>query len=374
VTHGKDKQLVLIAGGGTGGHIYPALAIADALVTSGFDKDQIHFMGSKRALEARVVPEAGYRITLLPGRGIKRSLAIDNAVAVAGLCVALVRALIWVRRHKPSAVVSVGGYAAAPAAISAALLGVPLIVAEANAIPGAVHRLVARRAAACAIAFPGTDLPRAVVTGNPVRPELIGLDRSQPAQLQAREALGIDPHRFLVASFGGSLGARSINRAISELVELSVDRHDLAIYHVVGRRDWQDAALRGSVPAGSALTYRAVEYENHMELLYSAADVVICRSGATTTAELAAVGVASILIPFPGASEDHQTENAKALSAAGAATVISDAACNGKSLAAAIEPLISHKSSTAKMAAAATTLAVPDAADRVAKLVVEHGR
>lgn len=178
----------LIAGGGTGGHINPALAIADALAARGHAKEAIRFAGSRRGLEARLVPEAGYEITLLPGRGISRELSRESIGAVCGLIVAFFKAIFLVHRLKPRVIVSVGGYASAPVALAAVLLRAPLVLAESNAVPGAANRLVGRMAKASAVALEGTSLPRAVVTGNPVRPEIAYLDRSAEARQAAKRA------------------------------------------------------------------------------------------------------------------------------------------------------------------------------------------
>ena len=358
--------MIFIAGGGTGGHVYPALAIADALVASGRAKSSIHFVGSARALEASVVPEAGYSITLLAGRGIKRRLALSNITAIAGLFAAFVRALALVARRRPEAVVSVGGYAAAPAAFAAVALRVPLIVAESNAVPGAVNRIVAKRAAACAVAWPGTPLPNAVITGNPVRPDIV---ESRLSRDIARAMLGVPTDRLLIASFGGSLGATAINNAMVALAEHWRDRDDLSLYHVVGKRDW---AKHKTFEA--KLFYKAVEYEENMVALYAAADLLICRSGATTSAEIAVAGVPSILVPFPNATGDHQTANARAFEKAGAAIVLPDKDCDGEHLALLVGPILVDPARRAAMSAAARSLAVPDAAARVAKLVNQHAR
>lgn len=358
---------VVIAGGGTGGHVYPALAVADALVAAGRPRELVTFVGSKRALEAEVVPAAGYRIALLPGRGIKRRMSVDNVGAVAGLAAALVRALVGMVRERPAAVLSVGGYASAPAAVAAAVLRVPLVVAESNAVPGAANRLVARAATACAVAWPGTPLPRATVTGNPVRPEIVAVERSADARRRAKAALGLPEDRALVVAFGGSLGARTINGAVADLVRRWRSRADLSVLHVVGRRDWDVPGLRGE--AGGDLVYEAVAYEDRMALVYEAADLVVCRSGATTSAEVAAAGAPAVLVPLPGAPGDHQTANARALVDAGAAVLVPDRECDGARLVAVVGELLADEARLASMGAAARSVAVPDAAARVAALV-----
>lgn len=362
---------VVIAGGGTGGHVYPAIAIADALVDTGCDRSALHFIGSKRALEATVVPGRGYTITLLPGRGIARKLTRANVRATAGLLLALVEAFMLLVRRRPRVVVSVGGYAAAPAAFSAILLRIPLVLAESNAVPGAVHRIAGRFSRANAVAWPGTKLPHPVVTGNPVRSDLVEVDRGEPSRLAARDRLGLPRSRVVIASFGGSLGSGTINRSMRELAELWRDRDDIALYHVVGKRDWRDVSKRADVDEKARLFYKCVPYEDDMPSFYAAADIVVSRSGATTSSEIAAVGVPSVLVPLPNAPGDHQSANARALEEAGASVVIPDSACNGPALAAVLEQLISDPSRLERMGDAAKAFARPDAAVQVARLVVD---
>jgi len=301
-------------------------------------------------------------------------LTLGNISAVSGLMVGLARSFVLLLRLRPRIVVSVGGYAAAPAAFAAVVLRVPIVVAEANAVPGAVNRLVARVAKASAVALPGTALPRAVVTGNPVRPAIAALDRSPLARAEARRVLGLPEGRLIVGAFGGSLGATTINRSVFELAERWRDRHDVAIHHAIGRRDWADASLRPLDVEGSPLYYRAVEYEDRMDALLAASDVVISRAGATTVAELAAVGLPSVLVPFPGATADHQTANAKTLEAGGAAVAIADSACDGAMLSNVLSPLLAQPQLLQSMATAAQGFAQADAADSVAALIEEHAR
>lgn len=346
----------------------PALAIADALVERGREKTSIRFVGSRRGLEARLVPEAGYEITLLPGRGIVRRLSLANVGAIAGLLAALVQAFVLLLKSRPSVVVSVGGYAAAPAAIAAVVLRIPLVLAESNAVPGAVNRLVARFARASAVSLPGTDLPRATVTGNPVRREIAFLDRSPEKVRSARSALGLPQDRVVLGAFGGSLGSGTINQAVSQLVERWRSRNDVAVLHIVGRRDWPDFAGR-SEPPDSPLTYSAIEYENRMDLFFTAVDIVVCRAGSTTVAEVAAAGMPAVFVPLPGAPGDHQTANARTLELAGAAILVPDRDCDGARLEDVLNPLVKNLDVLQKMSVAARSFAVPDSASRVAELV-----
>ncbi|HUJ65121.1 MAG TPA: glycosyltransferase, partial [Acidimicrobiales bacterium] len=200
----------VIAGGGTGGHVVPAIAIGRALVDRGHPSDSVLFVGSRRGIEGRLVPAAGFRIILLPGRGLARRLTRDNLAAVLGLVTAVVQAVRLVGRIRPSVVISVGGYASVPCALAAALWRVPLIVAEQNAVPGLANRIAGRFASACAVSFAGTPLPRAVLTGNPVRPEILAVDRSCDSRAAARAELGLPANGVVVAVAGGSLGARRI--------------------------------------------------------------------------------------------------------------------------------------------------------------------
>jgi len=360
----------VVAGGGTGGHVLPALAIAQALVARGHSADGIHFVGSARGLEARLVPEAGFRITLLPGRGIARRLAPANVGAVLGLLQAIVRALRLVRRLRPKVVVAVGGYASVPAAVAAVVWRVPLVLHEQNAVPGLANRLASRFAKACAVSVPNTPLPRAELTGNPVRREIVAVDRSYAGRARAREILDIPHARRVVSVFGGSLGARRINEGVRGLGELWAHRDDIAIRHVVGSRDW--AAF--TPPDTESLLYQAVEYEDRMPVFYAGADVVVARAGATTVAELAAAGVPAILVPLPGAPGDHQTANARALADRGAAVLVPDGDCTAERLAEVIDPLLHDGAKLDAMSRAAAALAMPDAADRVADLVERHAR
>lgn len=360
----------LLAGGGTAGHTVPAIAVGRALVASGVDAEDIRFVGSRRGSEGRLVADAGFAITLLPGRGIQRRLTPANLGAVVGLGAAFLQALGLVLRSRPQAVLSVGGYAGLPVALAASLLRRPLVLAEANAVPGAANRVVARFARAAAVSFPGTPLPRAVLTGNPVRPEVLAIDRSPAGRAAAGEALGLPAGRVVVGVSGGSLGARKVNAAVRGLAERWAERSDVAIHHAVGRRDWPTF----EAPRPSALHYRAVEYEDRMDLVLAAADLWVGRAGGSTCAELGVAGVPSVLVPLPNAPGDHQSANARAMADAGAAVVLPDAECDPGRLAEVLGPLVVNAERRTEMASAAAAVGRRDAADRVAALLLEHAR
>jgi undecaprenyldiphospho-muramoylpentapeptide beta-N-acetylglucosaminyltransferase len=364
----------IIAGGGTGGHVVPAIAIAQALVQRGHPPGSIHFIGSRRGIEQRLVPAAGFTVTLLPGRGIARRFTLDNVGAVAGLLTAVARAVLLVGRLRPALVIAVGGYASVAATVAAVVWRIPLVVAEQNAVPGLANRLASRFAAASAVSFAGTPLRRAVLTGNPVRPQILAVDRSPAGRLAARLALGLPEEGLVVAAAGGSLGARRINEAVVGVARAWCARPGVAIRHVVGERDF-DAFARSVPPAcPGGLVYQAVRFEDRMDLLLAAADVAVQRAGASTVSELTVAGVPAILIPLPGAPGDHQSVNARRLAAAGAAVVIRDDELDTTRLAAELDRLLGDEEARAAMADAARSLARPDAAATVASLAEAHAR
>jgi UDP-N-acetylglucosamine--N-acetylmuramyl-(pentapeptide) pyrophosphoryl-undecaprenol N-acetylglucosamine transferase len=351
----------LLTGGGTGGHTYPAIAVAQELERRGH---HVRFVGGRRGIEGRVVPDAGFEIDLLPGRGLQRRLTVQNVSALWGALTALFRALAIVRRYRPRVVVGFGGYASFPCVLAARVLRVPVVVHEQDAAPGLANRLGVRLGARPAVSLPDTPLPGATLTGNPVRAAFAHLVR-EPVH---------DPS--LIAVFGGAQGARTVNRAALGCFDRWRDRTDLAIRHVCGPRnlDACTAELAAARRAGDTLQYELVGYEERMDLLYARAALAVCRSGAGTIAELTAVGVPAILVPLPGAPSDHQTRNAQTLERAGAAVMLADESCDALHLADAVAALLGDPDRLAAMGRAARALGRVDAAARVADLVEEHAR
>ncbi|MDE0604700.1 MAG: undecaprenyldiphospho-muramoylpentapeptide beta-N-acetylglucosaminyltransferase [bacterium] len=370
-----DRQPVwaVIAGGGTAGHVHPGLAVARALVRRGHQPHAVHFVGSARGVERDLIPAAGFDLTLLPGRGIQRRLTVQNLSSAWGLARAVVQAHRLLRRLRPSVVLGLGGYASVPCALAARLLRIPVVVAEQNAVPGLANRVASRWARASAVSFPGTPLRRAVLTGNPVRGEVQRVNR-ETDRSAARAAFDVEDGRRLVAVVSGSLGAARINRAAFEAVQRWAERDDLAVYHVVGRRDWQDLADLRPDLSDAALHYRAVEYEEDMPGVYAAADLMVGRAGASSVAELAAVGLASVLVPLPGAPGDHQTANAADLAARGGAVLVPDAEMDGDRMVVEVENLIKVPGLLNAMGREAGDLGYRDADDRVADLLEVHAR
>jgi UDP-N-acetylglucosamine--N-acetylmuramyl-(pentapeptide) pyrophosphoryl-undecaprenol N-acetylglucosamine transferase len=360
-----ERPFAVLAGGGTGGHTYPAIAVAQELAARGHE---VRFVGGRRGIEGRVVTEAGFAIDLLPGRGLRRRPTLPNLVHNAGglwdALIATVQAFGLVRRYRPRIVVGFGGYASLPAVLAARVLRVPAVVHEQDAAPGLANRIGARLGARAATSLPTTPLPGATLTGNPVREAFVHLERDQ-----AR-----DP--ALLAVFGGAQGARTINRAAIGCYERWRARRDLAVYHVCGPRNLDECAteLERARRDGDALVYELFGYEEHMDGLFARATLAVCRAGAGTVAELTAAGLPAVLVPLPGAPSDHQTRNAQTLEAAGAAVMIPDSECDAVRLDETVSELLRDAQRLDAMSKMARGLGRPDAAARVADVIEEHAR
>lgn len=377
---GAPRTRVLVAGGGTAGHLVPGLALAAALVDRGTPASEIHFVGSDRGVEREMVPAAGFTLDELPGRGLPRRPGPAMARAAWGLLRGLRQGVAIVRRRRPSVVVSLGGHAAFACAFGAVVARRPLVLVEQNVRAGAVNRLLARFARASAVAFPGTDLPRSTVTGNPLRADLVAAaERSRgggaaAARAAARTALGLPADRTVVLVTTGSLGSERVNRAVSALARRWADRPDLAIRHVTGRRDHDDVLAARPEPVEGGLHLDVVAYEDRMPVALAAADVAVTRAGAGTCTELAAFGVPAIMVPLPIATRDHQRANAEVLVAAGAAVLVPDDELDVDRLEAELGRLLDAPDRRAAMAAAMAGEGRLDAADRAAAVVEEACR
>jgi UDP-N-acetylglucosamine--N-acetylmuramyl-(pentapeptide) pyrophosphoryl-undecaprenol N-acetylglucosamine transferase len=360
---------VVITGGGTGGHVFAMQAIAEALIGRGVPARDLRYVGSARGQEASLLAGGAVALTLLPGRGVRRSLAprdlAANVGALAALGLGVVRAAWLVARWRPAAVVSVGGYASLPVAVASALWRRPLVLVDLDAVPSAVHRALAARAVARCVAF--DDGSGAVVTGAPVRAAVAAVARDDAARRAARGALTppLDEGRAVVVVMTGSIGSARVNGAVVELAARWADRADRAIIHVTGRRD--AARVRDARPATPRLDYRVEPFAD-MAALWAVADVAVCRAGATTLAELTTLGVPAILVPLPGAPKDHQARNAQVLARAGAAVVLDDERCTGAALDSALEGLLADGRAR-EVGAAAQRLAHRDAAHEIGAVV-----
>jgi UDP-N-acetylglucosamine--N-acetylmuramyl-(pentapeptide) pyrophosphoryl-undecaprenol N-acetylglucosamine transferase len=354
----------LLAGGGTGGHTYPAIALAQELVARGHDPASIRFVGGRRGPEGRIVTDAGFAIDLLPGRGLQRRLTLANIGVVFETIIAFVRAIALVRLHRPRVVVGFGSYASLPCIVAAWLWRVPRVVHEQDAAPGLANRIGVRLGARPAVSLPGTALASAVLTGNPVRPVFRDFERAPDG----------DP--VLVAMFGGALGAGTINDAALDLYDRWRTRADVAVRHVCGPRNEETCMTRLHAlrRTGDVLRYELVPYEPRMDELFARATVAVCRAGAGTVAELTAAGLPAVLVPLPGAPSDHQMRNARTLEDAGAAVVVPDAACRAERLDPLLNSLLADPARLAGMSAAGRALARPDAAGALADLVEATAR
>lgn len=361
--------VVVVSGGGTGGHLYPALAIADALRAN---RPDVHvlFIGARRGLEARVLPDREEDHLLLPVHGIDRRRPASLVKALTGLVVGVGRVLIEFSRRRPDVVVVTGGYAGAAAGVAAGLMGVPLVLQEQNSVPGAVTRLLTRFALRVHVAYPEAiaRLPigasRCVVSGNPVRARS-GMDRTT-----ARRAFGVPEHVTLTFVTGGSQGSLALNEGLTAYVRTvaggEIERP--AVLHFLwstGRRHF--ASVREALDGiGSPEWVHAVPYVEDMPGALAAADLAVCRAGAMTTAEMMNEGLPAILVPLPTSAENHQLHNARALEAAGAARVLLQDELSPRRLAAELETMTSDPDGLADMSRRALERAHPRATDEIA--------
>ena len=366
---------VFIAGGGTGGHVVPSLAVAAALRDLNPDL-AVEFIGTARGLESRLVPEAGWQLHTVETVPLARRIS-PALLRVPVVIARATRQVVELLRRR-NAVVSVvfGGYVSVPLALASRRARVPLVVHEQNAVPGLANRLAARWADAVAVTYPGQSFGRGAVemTGNPVRP---GLDAAIAGQRdEGLELFGLEPDRSTLLVFGGSQGARRINTAAVESATRWSAPQQLQILHATGRRDAAAVAqdwerVRGATPAEQMPLVRCVEFIDRMDLAYAVADAVVCRAGASTLAELTVLGKPSVLVPYPHATADHQTANAQALQAAGGAVSVPDDQLDAARLVAEAQPLLLDDDRRAAVAAAARAFGRPDAARRVAQLALD---
>jgi len=312
---------IIFAGGGTGGHLYPALAIADRIreMLAGVAEVEIVFVGTRRGIEYRLREQLGYPLHLINIRGIVRSLSLTNLLLPFVVVGALAKASLLLRRFRPQIVVGTGGYVAWPVLRAAVARGIPAVLQEQNSYPGIVTRQMAPRARMVYLGFerardflhPGT---KTMVTGNPVRRGLSGGDRAE-----ALKHYGLDPSRKTILVLGGSQGARAINAGVLRSMAAESLNEDIQLLWQTGKRDYKDVTSQlGNRASGCAL----FPFAEDMRTVYAAADLVVARAGALTLAELEACGIPSILVPYPHAAEDHQRKNAEVLVAQGKAVMI----------------------------------------------------
>lgn len=351
---------VLILAGGTGGHIFPGLALAEALKLR---RVPVLWLGSRHGLEARLVPERGLAFVGLKVRALRGKGWLGWLWAPVMLFGAVLEALSVVWRSRPRAVVSFGGFAAGPGGVAAWLLGRPLLVHEQNRIAGWTNRILARLARANLSGFPEA-LPRARHVGNPVRIEIAAL---MPPERRLAGRVGSP--RLLV--LGGSQGARALNEQVPRALARLRPEARYQVRHQCGPR-WLEATRAAYAAAGVEASVEA--FIDDMVAAYDWADLVLCRAGALTLAELACAGLPAVLVPFPYAVDDHQTANARVHVAAGAAELLPEAELDPERLAALLERLARDPAARIGMAVAARGLAKPNAAEELAELCLELAR
>jgi UDP-N-acetylglucosamine--N-acetylmuramyl-(pentapeptide) pyrophosphoryl-undecaprenol N-acetylglucosamine transferase len=351
----------VVAGGGTGGHVTPALALAERIASRG---DRVVVMGGRRGLETRLVPAAGFELVALPARPVMGRGAAGRLLALPAIAAACASAWSALGRLRAGIVVSVGGYASVPAVVAAAARRLPVALVEPNAVPGRANRAAARLARVCFAGFDATARAlaparsgracRVVVSGIPLRRALVAaFSGAGPRRLPA------PPLRLLV--FGGSQGAHQINEAMLEIAP-RLDPGRIEIFHQTGEADRERVA---AAYARAGLRAEVVAFEPEMPRRYQWADLAVCRSGALTVAELAMAGLPALLVPFPHAADDHQLANARALAEAGAARVLESRPLAAAELARALDEAFEKPAELAAMGRAAARIARPDAAERI---------
>ncbi len=355
------RTFALVAAGGTGGHVFPAVAVAESLVTRGHAPSSIRFVTESRELSTKSIARAGFEFDVLPlQHGLRRRLSAENFRVLAQFVASLLVAWRLLRRHRPQIVIGFGAYVSLPVVVVARLRRVPVVVHEQNGHPGIANRIAVALGARPAVSLPGTPLRGAQVTGNPVRPAISAVHRNPQTPP-------------LVVVTGGSLGSELLNTATLDLADRWATRRDVAIRHVTGTRFIDECVAARADRASALLDYSAVGFEHDMAALYSRAAVLVGRSGGMV-AELCAAGVPSVLVPWSGATGDHQGANARILAEAGAAVVVPEAECGGEELARVLDTLLADPAALAAMSDAARGLGRPEAADAVATLVEATAR
>lgn len=353
----SSRQPILLMAGGTGGHVFPALAIAQALQAQGI---QVSWLGTRRGLEARVVPKAGIDIKYINISGLRGKSRLDLLTAPIKLILAIWQTIQILRTLRPAAVVGMGGFVTGPGGVAAWLLRIPLLIHEQNAIAGLTNYWLAYLADQIMEAFPNTFPPdyHAIHTGNPLRADIMALTPSVPRSVH-------NPLRILI--IGGSLGAQVLNETIPTALQQVAE--PITVWHQTG--ETHVAAMQNAY-AQAAFPARVVAFIEDMAAAYAWADMVICRAGALTISELAQAGVASILIPYPYAVDDHQTYNAQFLAIQGAAILLPQTQLTVDKLANLITTLYHDSTRLQLMSASAQSCATPLALQQVVNLIIKN--
>jgi UDP-N-acetylglucosamine--N-acetylmuramyl-(pentapeptide) pyrophosphoryl-undecaprenol N-acetylglucosamine transferase len=361
-----SKIKVIISGGGTGGHIFPALAIAGALKEIVPDID-ILFVGARGKMEMEKVPNNGYPIIGLWISGFQRSFSFSNLLFPIKLLVSMIKALIIIIKFKPSIVIGTGGYASGPILRAATWLSKPILIQEQNNFPGVTNRILGRKAACICTAFEGMERyfpkDKILLTGNPIREDIF---ENKPSRQNALATFGLDDNKPVLFVVGGSQGARSINHAITANLKFFKDKNIQLIWQT-GKDYYQTALIE--VDKTNYTGVKVYDFINSINMAFEAATIVISRAGAIAISELCRVGKPVILIPFPYAAGDHQTKNAMALRDKHAAILIPDSEIS-KKLIIQLESLLTDPEEQKKLSASIRLMAIPNAANKIANKIL----
>lgn len=347
---------IAIAAGGTGGHIYPGMAIAEEILARN-PQAQILFLGSEEGLERDLIARAGYQIQLIKSRALLRKLSYQAISAPFVSILGFFQACLALKNFSPQAVIATGGYVSLPVVLSAKLLSIPSYLLEQNVLPGISNRFLGRLVKKVFLSFPESQAYLSgIVTGNPVRKSIIAVDREI-----SRKNLGYQPQNKVVLIIGGSQGARHINQTVVAALPLFDPSSNIKLLHVVGQRDAK------KLKPGNFSFYRMVNYLYNMEEALGAADLVISRAGATAIAEFLVRGIPMVLIPFPYSAEGHQDLNARTIEKAGAAVRLKDDEFTAEKF---ISILVDKKLDLGTMGRNCKKLAKPDAAEKILNAIL----
>lgn len=353
---------ILIGGGGTGGHVFPAIAIADALKLK-FPDATFLFVGALGRLEMEKVPEAGYEIEGLPVAGFQRRLTIKNVTFFFKLASSMWKSRAIVRKFKPDVAVGVGGYASGPILKAAARKGVPILIQEQNSYAGLTNRMLSRSASAICVAYEGMDryfpAEKIQLTGNPIRQHLADSKVERSSGLQE---FGLEANKKTCMIVGGSLGARTLNRSLLAGLD-KLDSKDIQVIWQCGKNAQEEIVKE--VAASGLKNIKVLPFISKMDCAYAAADLIVSRAGAISISELCVIGKPVILVPSPNVAEDHQTRNAEALSKQNAAVMLADSEAEQKLLDT-IFDLLNDENKQLELSENIKKLGIPDAAERIA--------
>ena len=358
---------IVVSGGGTAGHINPALALADELQRRGHT---VYFAGTPQGVESRLVPQAGIPFTAFPATGFNRNHPATIVKALRLMNSSTKKASVWFNEVKPDCVVCFGGYVCIPVGRAAEQLGIPVVVHEQNSIMGLANKYLSKKAAAVALTYRVAgdavgDASKLVVTGNPVRSSVFDATREA-----GRAYAGVPEDALMLVVFGGSLGARHINTALCQQACELLKRPNLYVRHITGPKEYDTVCEQLDIPEELKDRWTVVGYEDHMGDVLAACDCVVSRSGATSLAEISALGIPALLVPFPYATADHQTTNAREYVDAGAAYMIADDQVESSEFAALLAKLVDDASVREGMHAAAAAFQTNEAASKLADVVI----